>query len=72
MYEKDDREKYFVAVGASAGGLKALTSFITHLSPDLGYNYIVAQHASPDRASLLMELLDEKTDLNSSHKCMTG
>ena len=36
-----------VGIGASAGGLEALESFLTHMPPDTGMAFIVVQHLSP-------------------------
>ena len=46
-----------VALGASAGGLQALESFFTHTPPDSGMAFVVLTHLSPERKSLLPELL---------------
>ena len=52
---------YYVAVGASAGGLEAIESFFSHMPPDSGLGFIVIQHLSPDYKSLMVELLSKKT-----------
>jgi len=62
-----NNKPFFVAIGASAGGLEALTSLVSHLPEDSGYFFIVAQHCAPDRKSLLPELLEQKTNLSVSN-----
>ncbi|MGP6086696.1 chemotaxis protein CheB [Antarctobacter jejuensis] len=52
-----------VAVAASAGGLEAITLLLQHLSPDLGCAYILAQHMSPNHASMLPAILSRETPL---------
>ena len=50
-----------VGIGASAGGLEALTTFLTHLPLDTDFAFIIVTHLSPDRPSLLPELLQKHT-----------
>jgi len=50
-----------VGIGASAGGLEALTTFFTHLPLESGFAFIIVTHLSPDRPSLLPELLQKHT-----------
>ena len=53
----------YVAVGASAGGLEALDSFFSAVKPDSGMAYMVVQHLSPDYKSLMVELLQKRTEM---------
>ncbi len=46
-----------VALGASAGGLEALTEFLAGVVPGQGVVYVIAQHLAPTHPSLLVELL---------------
>ena len=46
-----------VAIGASAGGIEAISTLLEHLSPRLGMAYIIIQHLAPDHESILPELL---------------
>lgn len=46
-----------VAVGASAGGLEAITALLRNLEPNGSAAIIVAQHMAPQHRSLLAELL---------------
>ncbi|PKP29236.1 MAG: chemotaxis protein CheR [Bacteroidetes bacterium HGW-Bacteroidetes-18] len=52
-----------VAIGASAGGLEAISLLLQNLSPETGMAYIYVQHLSPDHESLLVPLLSKKTDM---------
>jgi len=52
---------YYVAVGASAGGLEAIDEFFSNMPVDTGLAFIVIQHLSPDYKSLMVELLSKKT-----------
>lgn len=50
-----------VAIGASAGGLEAVTEILKNLSPTTGMAFIYVQHLSPDHKSMLPELLSKLT-----------
>src|SRR5277367_4050191 len=50
-----------VAIGASAGGIEALTELLTALSPDSGMAFVLVQHLDPRHHSILTELLTRKT-----------
>ncbi len=55
---------YFVAgIGASAGGLEALTEFFSAAKKGAGIAYVVVQHLSPDFKSMMVELLSRHTPL---------
>jgi two-component system, chemotaxis family, CheB/CheR fusion protein len=55
---------HVVGVGASAGGLEALQE-LSHTMTALGrVSYVVAQHLSPDHASLIVDLLSHSTTLS--------
>jgi two-component system CheB/CheR fusion protein len=58
----DNSARYIVGIGASAGGLEALSELINHL-PDRLENtaLIIAQHLSPTYKSMLVELLSRET-----------
>jgi len=62
---KDALENPFtvVAIGASSGGLEAITLLIQNLSPNTGMAYIVVVHLSPDNKSMLTSLLSKVTDM---------
>jgi two-component system CheB/CheR fusion protein len=50
-----------VGIGASAGGLEALTEFFGQMPPDSGLAFVVITHQSAERLSLLPELLGKHT-----------
>jgi len=52
-----------VAIGASAGGLEAITQLLQNLSPTTGMAFIYVQHLSPDHKSILSELLSKTTKM---------
>ena len=54
---------YIVGIGASAGGLEAITQLITHLRPDAPFAYVVLQHLSPSYRSMMVEILGRETAL---------
>ncbi len=56
-----EHRTYLVGIGASAGGLEALTSLIGALPADLGIAYVVIQHLSPTHRSMMVQLLGRET-----------
>ncbi len=52
---------YLVGIGASAGGLEALSTLIAALPIDLGISYVVLQHLSPTHRSMMVQLLGRET-----------
>lgn len=52
-----------VAIGASAGGLEAITLLLQNLSPHTGMAFIYVQHLSPDHKSILTSLLSRLTEM---------
>lgn len=50
-----------VGVGASAGGLAAITALFQELPPDIGMAFIVVQHLDPKHASMMTELIGRVT-----------
>ena len=54
---------YIVGMGASAGGLEALTAFFDWMPPHTDLAFVVVQHLSPDFKSLLAELLARHTQM---------
>lgn len=52
-----------VAIGASAGGLEAVTQLIRNLPATTGMAFIYAQHLSPDHESILSSLLAKSTKI---------
>lgn len=52
-----------VAIGASAGGLEAVSELLKHLSPKTGMAFIYVQHLKPDHKSMLTPLLAKITSM---------
>ncbi|MDO9186522.1 MAG: CheR family methyltransferase [Bacteroidia bacterium] len=52
-----------VAIGASLGGLEALTSLLKNLPSDTGMAYIYVQHLSPDHKSFLSSIVSKITKM---------
>ena len=52
-----------VAIGASAGGLEAVSELLKHLSPNTGMAFIYVQHLKPDHKSMLTPLLAKITSM---------
>jgi two-component system CheB/CheR fusion protein len=50
-----------VCIGASAGGLEAITEFLINIPPDTGMAFIYVQHLSPDHESILASILSRST-----------
>jgi two-component system CheB/CheR fusion protein len=59
--EKKSTQLPVVAIGASAGGIEAITELLKHLSPTTGMSYIYIQHLIPDHESKLTEILGRVT-----------
>jgi len=52
---------YIVGIGASAGGLEAISQLIGHLRPETPCAYVVLQHLSPSHRSMMVEILGRET-----------
>jgi two-component system CheB/CheR fusion protein len=52
-----------VAIGASAGGLEALTAILRALPTDIAMAFMLIQHLDPKRHSILPELLSKATKI---------
>ena len=50
-----------VGIGASAGGLDALSRLLENLPHDTGMAFVLLQHLDPSHPSILTELLAAKT-----------
>ncbi len=53
-----------VAIGASAGGLEAVTELLKNLSANTGMAFVYVQHLSPDHKSMLASILAKTTTMN--------
>ncbi len=58
-----DERNFIVGIGASAGGLEALSDLLRALPDDLGVPYIVVQHLSPTHRSMMVPLLARETSM---------
>ena len=50
-----------IGIGASAGGLEAVTSMFHNIAPGSGVAYVLVMHLDPNHESLMVELLSRKT-----------
>lgn len=60
-----------VGIGASAGGLEAVSRLLMHLPADLDMAYVFIQHLKPTHESLLSELLARTTPMEV-HEATNG
>jgi len=59
---KITNEQYIIAIGASSGGLEAISVFFDHTPLD-SVSYVVVQHLSPDFKSQMVKILSRHTEL---------
>jgi two-component system CheB/CheR fusion protein len=59
---KTRKEQYIIAIGASAGGLEAISAFFDHTPLD-AVSYILIQHLSPNFKSQMAQILSRHTQL---------
>ncbi|QIE28217.1 Protein-glutamate methylesterase/protein-glutamine glutaminase (plasmid) [Caballeronia sp. SBC1] len=52
-----------VGIGASAGGLEAISELLGEIAPSCGMAFLIVQHLSPFRPSLLPEILSKHTSM---------
>src|SRR4051795_7815653 len=52
-----------VGIGASAGGLEAMTDFIRAMRADSGMAFVFVQHLPPERESMIADILATKTTM---------
>jgi two-component system CheB/CheR fusion protein len=58
-----DTSFFLIGIGASAGGLDAIKSFLSPFPADCPHSFVFIQHISPDYKSLMGELLRRETAL---------
>jgi two-component system CheB/CheR fusion protein len=58
---RQEHDTTIVAIGASAGGIEALTDLMNYLATDTGMAFVLVQHLDPKHHSILTELLARKT-----------
>ena len=54
--------KFIIAIGASSGGIEALSEFFDHTLPD-GVSYVVTTHLSPEYKSHLTSIIQWRSKL---------
>src|SRR5690349_1777222 len=52
-----------IGIGASAGGLEAFIEFFEAMPADAGIAFVLIQHLSPDRESLIADILAKHTSM---------
>ena len=60
---RSDTEFPVVGIGASAGGLEAITDFLKAVPKKSGMAYVFVQHLSPDYVSNLPEILERSSNI---------
>jgi two-component system CheB/CheR fusion protein len=60
-----------VGIGASAGGLEALTQMLEHMPADTGFAFVIVQHLDPHHKSALASILARATPM-SVHEARGG
>ena len=65
MKENKNPEKEFpiAGIGASAGGLEALSAFLKNVPKNSGMAFVIVQHMEPNREGILVELLQSATTM---------
>ncbi len=64
IYTAPSTSKFpIVGIAASAGGLEAFTQLLSHLPIDTGMAFVLIQHLSPDRESLLTDIFSRVTKM---------
>src|SRR5215469_4157466 len=53
-----------VAIGASAGGIEAITDLLRNLPSDTGMAFVLIQHLDPTHHSILTELVSKETSMH--------
>lgn len=54
-------ETWIIGIGASAGGLEALSTLVSNLTPEFSTPIIIAQHLAPRAKSMMVELLQRQS-----------
>ena len=63
MTERDKAAVSVVGIGASAGGLEALSAFVKAIPDRSGLAYVIVQHLAPDHPSIMDQLLQSHTSI---------
>ncbi|MCR8826682.1 CheR family methyltransferase [Pseudosulfitobacter koreensis] len=59
----NDDQPLIVGIGASAGGINAITELLEAIPPRCGMGFVIVTHLNPDRESLLHSVLSQKTEM---------
>jgi len=59
--------RHIIVIGASAGGVEALTRLVRDLAPDMGAALFVTLHFPPDSTSALARILNRAGKLSAAH-----
>lgn len=60
---KQSQTRYYVGIGASAGGVEALQELFRNMPADTGASFIVVQHLSPDATSMMDKILRKSCNM---------
>lgn len=62
------RKKIFpiIGIGASAGGLEAVSELLENLPPDINAAFVLIQHLDPSHKSMLSTILSRRTSIKVS------
>ncbi|QKS29510.1 MAG: EAL domain-containing protein [Candidatus Accumulibacter similis] len=63
QHARADERPFIIGIGASAGGLEALSLLLPGLPKNLGLTYVVVQHLSPTYRSMMSQLLGRETTM---------
>lgn len=61
--ENKTQARYYVGIGASAGGVEALQELFRNMPADTGASFIVVQHLSPDATSMMDKILRKSSSM---------
>jgi two-component system, chemotaxis family, CheB/CheR fusion protein len=62
--KKDSSARFWLGIGASAGGLEALRGFVRNLPLHTQATYILAQHMAPQHKSMLTEIIGRDIEIS--------
>lgn len=54
-----------IGIGASAGGLEAVTELFSEIKTTAGLAFLLVQHLDPRQPSMLAEIISAKTGINA-------
>lgn len=65
IQKKNKNSEFFpiVAIGASAGGLESLESFLKSFPENSGYALVIIQHLDPTKKSIMVEIIQRFTSM---------